>query len=133
MTTTDRVIGALLADLHRQVYESIDDGYGLFVGPGDIPAIVHVEGAVDIDALAHRHPGRSREPGTPVCAARVNRPRFHPGGAPTCRRTQMTDPAPEPPDTIIGPEERVRASSVLEQLPYTPYPSSLTTSTQEQP
>ena len=45
----------------------------------------------------------------------------------------MTDPAPEPPDTIIGPEERVRASSVLEQLPYTPYPSSLTTSTQEQP
>ena len=52
MTTTDRVIGALLADLHRQVYESIDDGYGLFVGPGDIPAIVHVEGAVDIDALA---------------------------------------------------------------------------------
>jgi hypothetical protein len=52
MSPTETVITALLADLHRQVDESIEDGYGLFVGPSDIPAMVHIEGAVDIDALA---------------------------------------------------------------------------------
>ena len=52
MTANEVVIRALLADLHHQVHESVEDGYGLLVGPNDVLSIVRVEGPVDVDAPA---------------------------------------------------------------------------------
>jgi hypothetical protein len=46
------VVAALLAELQRQVEEPRDDGYVPFVGPRDIPSVVHIEGPIDVEALA---------------------------------------------------------------------------------
>lgn len=106
----DAVIGAMLADLHRQVHESLDDetGYLLFVGPSDFPSVVHVEGPLDIDAIA-----------AAVLAADVQAPQSAPSDRPSPReefaRTALLtntnprenhDGSPTPPDPPADPNPR---------------------------
>ena len=48
------VVGVLLAELQRQVQDPRDDDDIPFVGPTDIPSVVHIEGRIDFEAAGYR-------------------------------------------------------------------------------
>ena len=50
--TSDIVLAAMLAELHRQVHQPADVAFVPFVGPSDIPSMVHIQGSIDVEALA---------------------------------------------------------------------------------
>jgi hypothetical protein len=46
------VVNALLMELHRQGQQALGDENPPFVGPTDIPNHVHIDGSIDVQALA---------------------------------------------------------------------------------